>query len=50
MTPMYSITNLFDNETDTNSYIIKGDTLITNMNAKDYLVFKNGEKDSAIYV
>lgn len=45
---LYSITNLFDYETDTNSYIIKEDTLFTNMNPKDYLIFKNGEKDSAI--
>lgn len=45
---LYSITNLFDRETDTNSYVIRGDTLFTNMNPKDYLVFKMGEKDSAI--
>ncbi|MBA2329903.1 MAG: hypothetical protein M3413_12035 [Bacteroidota bacterium] len=45
---LYSITNLFDYESDTNSYNIKGDTLFTNMNPKDYLIFKKGEKDSAI--
>lgn len=45
---LYTLTNLFDNGTDTNSYIMKGDTLITNMNSKDYLVFENGKNDSAI--
>jgi hypothetical protein len=45
---LYSITNLFDYETDTNSYIMMGDTLFTNMNPKDYLIFKKGDKDSAI--
>ena len=44
---LYSITNLFDYETDTNSYIIKGDTLLTNMNPKDYLIFSEGKNDSA---
>jgi hypothetical protein len=39
---LYSITNLFDYETDTNSYIMMGDTLFTNMNPKDYLIFKKG--------
>jgi hypothetical protein len=45
---LYSITNLFDYETDTNSYVMVGDTLFTNMNPKDYLIFKKGNKDSAI--
>jgi hypothetical protein len=45
---MYSITNLFDYTSDTNSYILKGDTLFTNMNPKDYLIFEQGNKDSAL--